>query len=91
MFENETFMSKKVRYIVSSIETMFFKSLHKKRNIPDYTIDEIADNIYISLKNIGVGKRPTIFICHSMGGLLGKKIINKLHKDVFINDIGNEL
>jgi len=90
MLESETFKSEKVRYIVSSIETMFFKSLHNTRNIPDFTIEEIADNIYMSLKNIGVCKRPTIFICHSMGGLLGKKIINRLHEDVIINDIGIE-
>jgi hypothetical protein len=82
MFEAETFKDRKVRYIASTIETMFFASEHRKKNIPDFSIEDFAENIYQSLRKVGVGNRPTIFVCHSMGGLIGKKILLKFHKDV---------
>jgi hypothetical protein len=81
MLEAETYKDKKIRYIASTIETMYFSAEHRKKNIPDFSLEDFAENIYQSLKKVGVGKRPTIFICHSMGGLIGKKIILKYHKD----------
>jgi hypothetical protein len=81
MFENVTFSDKRIRYLVSCAETKFFPCDLEKLNIPDFSIDQISERIYNSLKNAGVGKRPVIFICHSMGGLICKRILQKAKQE----------
>jgi hypothetical protein len=81
MLEAETFKKQKIRYLASTIETMYFAAEHRRKNIPDYSIEDFAENIYQSLRKVGVGDKPTIFVCHSMGGLIGKKVILKFHEN----------
>lgn len=48
------------------------------------TLDERSDDILEKLLTSGVGKRPVIWLTHSMGGLLVKNILVKgiYHKEV---------
>jgi hypothetical protein len=39
------------------------------------TIQERARNLADFLPTIGIGNRPTVFVCHSLGGILIKEII----------------
>lgn len=77
MFESQSFKHKNIRYLVTNVETKIFPDQLKHFNIPDYTIDEIADKICCALKSAGVGKRPFVIISHSMGGLISKKVLNR--------------
>jgi hypothetical protein len=81
MLESKTFKDKKFRYIVTSEETKFFTSELQTLGCPDFSIDQIAERFYNSFINAGIGNRPLILICHSMGGLICKKIIEKAKKD----------
>ncbi len=76
MLETKTFKDKNIRYIVSVGETKFFKLEHMMNNIPDLSINELSDRIYKSLKIANVGDKPFILVCHSMGGLIAKNMIN---------------
>jgi hypothetical protein len=76
MLEEKIFWEKNIRYIVSVGETKFLESEHLTNNIPDLSIKEISERIYKSLKFADVGNRPFILVCHSMGGLIAKNIIN---------------
>ncbi|CAB3399577.1 unnamed protein product [Caenorhabditis bovis] len=40
-----------------------------------HSIQSRADRFKNQLRDAGIGKRPTVFICHSMGGLLAKRLI----------------
>jgi hypothetical protein len=86
MFENVTFRGKKIRYMVTCAETKFFPHDLHKANIPDFSIDQISEKIYNSLKNAGVGKRPLILICHSMGGLICKRVLNLAKEEKYLLD-----
>lgn len=86
MFENVTFRDKKIRYMVTCAETKFFPHDLHKANIPDFSIDQISEKIYNSFKNSGVGKRPLILICHSMGGLICKKVLNLAKQENYMLD-----
>jgi len=77
MFEDKTFKNKNIRYLVTNVETKIFPDQLKHFNIPDYTIDEIADKICSALSSVGVGKRPFLIVSHSMGGLISKKVLSK--------------
>jgi hypothetical protein len=77
MFEDKTFKNKNIRYLVTNVETKIFPGQLKHYNIPDYTIDEIADKICSALSSAGVGKRPFLIVSHSMGGLISKKVLSK--------------
>ncbi|KAL1509484.1 hypothetical protein ABEB36_004209 [Hypothenemus hampei] len=43
------------------------------------TLDERSDIIALKLKNSGVGKRPIVWVTHSMGGLIVKNILSKAY------------
>ena len=47
------------------------------RNVIRKPMHDRAQEIAEQLKQAGVGKRPIIWIAHSMGGLLTKYILNK--------------
>jgi hypothetical protein len=90
MLEERTLKDHKIRYLVSTAETKIFKFDHEKFNIPDLSVQEIADRIYLSLKQAKVGEKPVMFICHSMGGLLCKKILKRASEEQdqqFLNNI----
>ena len=40
-----------------------------------YSIGATAGQLHTALKNAGVGQRPVVFVCHSMGGLVLKKML----------------
>jgi hypothetical protein len=82
MLEYNIFKDFNIRYIATSTEAKFTKVHHTIHGIPDLSIDELADRIYTSFKHVGVGNRPTILICHSMGGLLAKKLALRMQIDV---------
>ncbi|MFP3385810.1 alpha/beta fold hydrolase [Tritonibacter sp. SIMBA_163] len=39
------------------------------------SIQERAENIADYLQSVGIGKRPVVYVCHSLGGILAKEII----------------
>lgn len=81
LLEMDAFKDKNIRYLATNVETKFFKSNLIGANMKDLSLDEISERIYQSLKVAGVGKRPVIFICHSMGGLICKNILLHSHND----------
>ena len=82
MFESKTFAGKKFRYLVTCAETKIFTQDLLAGNIPDFTLDQISERIYHSFKRAGIGKRPVILICHSMGGLITKKVLNFAKEEI---------
>jgi len=81
MLEAKTFKEKNIRYIVTEGETKWFKLEHMMNNIPDLTIPELSERIYKSLKFANVGAKPFILVCHSMGGLIAKNMIEIAEKN----------
>jgi hypothetical protein len=86
MFESSTFPSKKIRYLVTCAETKIFTQDLVSENIPDFTIDQISERIYNSFKRAGIGRRPLIVICHSMGGLITKRVLKLAESDTHNNN-----
>jgi hypothetical protein len=40
-------------------------------------VDEVISNLHVALQAAGVGRRPVVFICHSLGGLIVKELLRK--------------
>jgi hypothetical protein len=81
MFETSFFQDKKIRYLVTFVESKFFVPQLQNLGIPDFSTDEYAERIYHSFLNARIGDRPLILVCHSMGGLICKKIIEIAKKE----------
>ena len=76
MLKDKEFKEYNIRYMFSSYETYVLISNYRNNNIPHRDIDEIANSLYFSMKHAKVGEKPFILVCHSMGGLIGKTILN---------------
>lgn len=53
-------------------------SLHALDAVRELALEERAQNVRDKLKHAGVGERPYILVCHSMGGLLAKQVLVSL-------------
>lgn len=51
----------------------------------DFSIDKQAEKICKKLKECGVGKKPTIWVTHSMGGLIVKKMLVDFEDDDMVD------
>ncbi|XP_002158782.2 protein SERAC1 [Hydra vulgaris] len=52
-----------------------------------YSLDEKAISILAKLKKCGVGDNPIVWVCHSMGGLIVKKLLLSLENKVLDQSI----
>lgn len=50
-------------------------SLHNLDSIRELPLEERAQNVRDKLRAAGVGTRPFVLVCHSMGGLLAKYVL----------------
>ena len=57
---------------------------------PKIKMDDVVNHLRNDLKEFGVGKRPVVFIVHSMGGLITKDLLctdSNYHEDSIFNKI----
>ena len=80
LLENGVFKGYNIRYLAISNETRIFKYQLTEDKIKDCSINEISKRYLDSLRIANCLKKPTIFIGHSLGGILIKKIISKMTK-----------
>lgn len=80
LLEKKVFKRHNIRYLAISNETRIFKYQLKKDIIKDYNIDEISKRYLNSLRIAKCLEKPTIFIGHSLGGILIKQMISKMTK-----------
>lgn len=76
MLQNNAFKDLNIRYIFGNYETYSLVSMYNDNNVPNRDIFEIAKSLYFSMINSKVGEKPYLLVCHSMGGLLAKIILN---------------
>ncbi len=55
----------------------------------DMTLENSADFLLSSLHHKGIGKKPYMFVVHSLGGLLAKRILLKAHLQNDYQDLSN--
>lgn len=75
MLQNNVFKDYNIRYIFGSYETYALQTSYKHNNVVNKGIDEIARSVYFAMKKAEVGTKPTVLVCHSMGGLICKKVL----------------
>jgi triacylglycerol esterase/lipase EstA (alpha/beta hydrolase family) len=76
MLKDKEFKEFNIRYIFCSYETYVLISNYRHHNIPHKDLNEIARSVYFAMKHAKVGEKPFVLVCHSMGGLIGKTILN---------------
>ena len=88
LLENGVLKDFKYRYLLVANESKLLEEEYYFNNIPHLSPDQMAENIYKyqikrlqylyiyrSFKLCDVGKKPMVFVTHSMGGLILKKIL----------------
>lgn len=61
------------KYFICRIESkIFMKDL---RGLPNFTLEEVSDRLKRTIEKEDLLSKPTIFICHSMGGVIFKNMI----------------
>jgi pimeloyl-ACP methyl ester carboxylesterase len=59
------------------IWTVGYPAGFTRLGLPGMIIEKRAGNLALKLANWGIGSRPLIFICHSMGGLIVKSLVTE--------------
>ena len=80
MLPNNVFKEHNIRYIFGNYETFVLTSMYNHNNVAHRSLDEIAKSLYFSMKHCNVGEKPFLCVCHSMGGIIAKRIL-QLAKD----------
>lgn len=61
------------KYFICRIESkIFMKDL---RGLPNFNLEEVSDRLKRTIEKEDLLNKPTIFICHSMGGVIFKNMI----------------
>lgn len=64
-----------IHFILGEIESKIFEK--DLRGIPNFSIKDYACRLKKAIEDSGLVKHDTIYVCHSMGGLIFKEMINK--------------
>lgn len=81
----EQFKNSRFRISLIGYEAKATMVLVNQLNIKDWDSIEISEDLLPQLKEIGIGKKPVIFVCFSLGGVVTKRMILKssdLQKEV---------